>query len=141
MDIAAIEWLGVLVATIVVFTSGLVWFSPKGFFPAWWRAMGRSAEEQPAAGGSSMALVFGSTLVAIVAQVAMTALVIGLVDPAGDVTLGEGLAVGLVLGIVVAGAALGHRLFAGHGFRVWTLEIGNDVLNLVLAGAILSFWY
>ena len=34
-------------------------------------------------------------------------------------------------------ASLGHRLFAGYGVKVWLLEVGNDVLNFTLMGAIL----
>jgi len=33
---------------------------------------------------------------------------------------------------------LGHRLFGGHGYRVWLIEAGNDVLNWTIAGSILS---
>ncbi|MFM2106455.1 MAG: hypothetical protein RL338_1487 [Chloroflexota bacterium] len=141
MDLGSIEWLGVLVATVVVFVSGLAWFSPRAFFPVWWRAMGKG-DETPGSGGGPMALVFGLTLVAIVAQVTAIALVIqAAAGSAGDVDLATGLGIGLVVGIAVAGASLGHRLFAGHGVRVWAIEVGNDVLNLALAGAILSFWY
>lgn len=141
MDLSTIEWLGVLVATIVVFVSGLLWFSPRAFYPAWWRAMGRT--DEPGGGtGTPMALVFGLTLVGIVAQATAMALVLELAASGGmDVDLPTGLAAGLVVGVAVAAAALGHRLFAGHGLRAWALEVGNDVLNFVLMGAILSLWY
>lgn len=45
---------------------------------------------------------------------------------------------GLIAGLLVAAASLGHRLFAGHGYRVWLIEVGNDVVNCVIAGAILG---
>jgi|GEM_PF-1812200 len=32
-----------------------------------------------------------------------------------------------------------HRLFAGQGFRVWLLEVGSDVLNFGLMGAVLGW--
>ncbi|NCA13992.1 MAG: hypothetical protein EBS89_07635 [Proteobacteria bacterium] len=38
-----------------------------------------------------------------------------------------------------AAAPLGHRLFGGHGFGVWALEVGNDVINCVLMGGILTY--
>ena len=141
MELASVQWLGVLVCTIVVFTSGMLWFSQRAFFPVWWRAMGRTEQDLP--GGSSMALVFGLTLVGMVFQATALALVLGLVRDAG---LGEidpltGLLAGLVVGIAVAAASLPHRLFAGHGVRAWALEIGNDLLNFVLMGLILSIWY
>ena len=45
---------------------------------------------------------------------------------------------GALLGCAAAAAMLGHRLFGGHGYRVWLIEAGNDVLNWTIAGAILS---
>mgnify|MGYP000386092730 CR=1 FL=1 len=35
---------------------------------------------------------------------------------------------------------LSHRMFAGQGFKVWLLEIGNDVVALAVVGAILAAW-
>lgn len=141
MDLATVQWLGVLVCTIVVFTSGMLWFSQRAFFPVWWRAMGRTDADVP--GGANMPLVFGLTLVGMVLQATAVALVLGLVRDAGfgDLDQLTGLLVGIVLGIAVAAASLSHRLFAGHGVRVWALEVGNDLLNFALMGLILSFWY
>ncbi|NBT94097.1 MAG: hypothetical protein EBT47_03610 [Chloroflexi bacterium] len=49
--------------------------------------------------------------------------------------------VGLVAGVgFTATAPLGHRLFGGHGFGVWALEVGNDILNCVLMGGILAYF-
>ena len=56
--------------------------------------------------------------------------------------LGKGAIVGLVAGIGIAAASsMGHRLFGEQGFRVWGLEVSNDILNLVLMGAILGGWH
>mgnify|MGYP006302398343 FL=1 len=52
----------------------------------------------------------------------------------------DGLVVGLVVGIgFAASAPLGHRLFGGHGFGVWALEVSNDILNCALMGGILAY--
>ena len=57
-----------------------------------------------------------------------------------DATLAQGALVGLLVGVAVIGAALGHRLFGGHGWKVWLLESGADLLVIVVMGAVLSFW-
>ena len=42
MDFGSINWLAVLLATIVSFVSGFIWFGPKTFYPVWWKALGKS---------------------------------------------------------------------------------------------------
>jgi len=59
-------------------------------------------------------------------------------DDAGYIGAVAGAGWGLLIGLVIATAALGHRLFGGHGFKVWMIEVGNDVLNCVIIGAILG---
>jgi hypothetical protein len=140
MDFSSINWLAVLLGVVVTFFSAFVWFSPKAFYPTWWKAMGKNPTEQP--GESNMILVFGLTLVAIVVQNTFLALVIDAVARAtGNVTLVSGLATGLVVGVITATASLGHRLFAGQGLKVWAIEVSNDVLNLAVAGVVFSFFY
>jgi len=33
-----------------------------------------------------------------------------------------------------------NKLFAGNGFKVWAIEVGDHLLNFVLFGAILGVW-
>jgi hypothetical protein len=40
----------------------------------------------------------------------------------------------------VAPTSLANKLFAGHGFKVWAIEVGNHLLNFLLFGAILGAW-
>ena len=84
-------------------------------------------------------LVFGLVTVSALAQGVIMSVVLGTVTHGADASLGTGLSVGLVTGLAVILPALGHRLFAGHTVKVWVLECGNDLLNFVLMGAVLSF--
>ena len=62
---------------------------------------------------------------------------------AGDASFGAvgGGLTGLLIGIGLrAASSLGHRLFAGAGFRVWLIEVGSDVVNLTIMGIILGAW-
>ncbi len=135
---SSINWLGVVLATVVGFTSGAVWFGPKTFYPVWWRALGKPEGGEPG-GGMSMGVVFGSTFVAVVVQAIVMALVIGKLDEASDVGPAQGGLVGLILGVGIAAApSLSHRLFGQQGFKVWLIEVASDVLNVTLMGIVIA---
>ncbi|MFM7144885.1 MAG: DUF1761 domain-containing protein [Actinomycetales bacterium] len=141
VPLAEINWLAVIVASAVSFVIGFAWFSPKTFFPVWWRAMGRRADEAPDS-GHSMAVVFGLTLAGILAQAIVLALVIELIRASGqDVTWWGGAATGALMGVGFAAAAsLSHHLFAGFSLRAWVLEVGQDIVCLAAMGAVLGAW-
>jgi hypothetical protein len=135
-----INYLALFVAAIAAFAVGAIWFGPKTFFPVWWKLQGRKPED--AAGSGNVGLMFGLTFVAQFAMGFAVALVLKLEELAGvAVNVGTGMQVGLLLGVFVAAAAsLSHRLFAGHGYRVWLLEVGNDIAAVVVMGLILGAW-
>ena len=140
MDFGSISIVGVLVAFLINFVIGFVWFGPKTFFPIWWKEIGKTGDPGE---GANKGIVFASTAVAGLISATGLALIFDLVSKVGgDVTLLTGLATGLTVGIfVMAAPALSHRLFAGNGFKVWLLEIGSDVLGFVGMGIVLSFFY
>ena len=141
MNLADLNWLAIVVATLAAFAAGAIWFGPKTFFPVWWKLMGKEPNADPGA-NSNMVGVFASTFVGALVQAFTLAIIIHFVA-AGDATFGAlaggltGLLVGLGLG---AASSLSHRLFAGVGFRVWLIEIGSDVVNLTIMGVILGAW-
>jgi len=67
MDFGSINWLAVLLATVVSFISGFIWFGPKTFYPVWWKAMGKSPNSEPGS-SQNMGVVFGSITVALFVQ-------------------------------------------------------------------------
>lgn len=140
MDALSLNWLAIVVAFVVVFIAGALWFSPKAFFPVWWKALGKTPDEMD--GEPNMAVIFGSTAVAAFVQVLGIAVAIGIVSIAfGPVGPLGGMLVGLVLGVVfTAAGSLSHRLFGLQGFRVWAIEVGSDVLNYVLAGLVIGLF-
>lgn len=141
MPYSEINWLAVLAASLVSFVIGFMWFSPRTFFPVWWKAMGRRADEAPE-GGLPMGVVFGLTVVGILVQATTLALVVELIRMTGqDVEWWSGAAVGALMGIGFAAAAsLSHHLFAGFSIRAWVLEVGQDIVCLAAMGAVLGAW-
>lgn len=140
MDFSSINFVGVLVAFLVNFVVGFIWFGPKTFFPVWWKAIGKTGD--PGA-DADMKVVFTSTAVAGLVSASGLALIFDLLARTGrEIGPALGLGTGLIVGIMVMAApALSHRLFAGNGFKVWLLEIGSDVLGFALMGVALSYFY
>ena len=134
MDLSGLNWLAIAIAFVAAFIASFIWFGPKTFYPIWWQAMGRTPEDTP--GSSSMGVVFGLTALSTFIYTVVTAWV---VHVAGAHSLGAGAVTGFIIGAgVAATSSLGHRLFAGHGLKVWAIEVGSDVLNFVIIGAIVG---
>ena len=141
MDLT-IAWGGVAAASLAAFVANFLYFGQRTMFPVWWRALGRGDQVPGGGDGGGMGRTFGMVAAAVVAQALVVDVALATISSAtGRVTLGTGALVGLGLGVVAAGASLGHRLFSGQGVTVWTIEIGGDVLGLAVMGAVLSFWF
>jgi hypothetical protein len=149
VDFSNINWLAVFVASISSFIIGAVWFGPKTFYPIWVKAQGREMPVQDGkSSGAEMALMFGGTYVGALVQVATLAVLLELARLANPTLgAGEGAFLGLVFGIGLgAFASLSHRFFGqanGNPYsalKVWLIEVGQDVLCLTIAGAIIGAW-
>jgi lysylphosphatidylglycerol synthetase-like protein (DUF2156 family) len=135
-----INFLAVFVAAVVATIIGAVWFGPKTFFPVWWKTLGKTPDQQP--GSSNMAYVFGMTFLGVLAMVFGLAFVMQLSEAAsGPMSWANGAFFGALIGLLIGGgASMSHRMFSGQGFKIWALEVGNDVVALAAAGAILALW-
>ena len=140
MFLLELNWIAILVAFVAAFIAGAIWFGPKTFFPAWWRAMGKDPNNMEVT--SNMAVTFGATAIAAFIEAVTVASVIYFVAQSNpNFGVLEGGLVGLFLGLGLAAASsLSHRLFAGQGFKVWILEVGSDVVNLTIMGLIIGAW-
>jgi len=136
MDFSSINWLAVVVCVIVSMVSGSLWFNPKTFYPAWWKAIGRSENDAP--GMQNMGMVWGLTILSSFVQATSVALMI---NTMGSMTLGSGALAGFMLWLgFVATTSLTNKLFAGQ-LKAWVLEQGNHFVNFLLFGAILGVWH
>ena len=59
MDFASINWLAVVACVVASMVIGSLLFNPKTFYPAWWKAIGRSENDAP--GMQNMGMVWGLT--------------------------------------------------------------------------------
>jgi len=140
--------LAVLVSSIVCFIIGAVWFGPRTFYPIWMKALGREVptERVKMTGGETL-LMFGGTYVAALIQVSTLGIIVAAARLLHPVTWGTGLFLGFIFSVGLgAFASLSHRMFAQPDFKiykslkVWLIEVGQDVVCLSIAGAILGAW-
>lgn len=141
MTLSGLNFVGVIVAFGFSFVSGAIWFGPKTFYPIWMKARG-IASGQLSHNQNKPVLLFGGTIIGILAQTLTLAIIINSLQQVGsDLTMIEGAGIGLALGVGVAAfASLSHRLFGGENMKVWIIETANDALNLTVAGAIITFF-
>lgn len=134
MSLSNVNWLAVIVCVLLNVAAGFIWYHPRVFFDAWWRGIGRRADESPA---PSPTLYIWTLLAALVEAVFVSMLL----DAMGSASLASGLQAGFMIWLgFVATTNLVNNLFAGRGWTVWAIEAGNHLVYLLLTGAILSIW-
>ncbi len=141
MDISIINWLAVVVCVVVSMVTGSIWYHPKTFFNIWWVGIGKKEGEVP--GTQNMAMTWILTVLGSAVQAVAMAFMVPAV--AGSMSSGVNAGTGALTGFMiwlgfVAPTYLVNKLFAGHGLKVWLIEIGNHLLNFVIFGAILGAW-
>jgi hypothetical protein len=141
MTFSGLNFVGILIAFIVSFASGGIWFGPKTFYPIWMKARGIESG-QLNANQNKPALLFGGTIVGVLVQTITLGLIItSLQRNLPDFGILDGAGVGFALGVGIAMfASLSHRLFGGENIKAWLIETTNDALNLTIAGAIIAFF-
>jgi hypothetical protein len=135
MNLGSINWLAVIVCVVVSMISGSIWYNPKTFFPVWWKVVGAGREP----GMGNMGMTWGLTILSSFVQAVAMAI---MVNALGITTAGAGAGIGFMLCLgFVAPTNLVNKLFAGHGLKIWAIEVGNHLINFVLFGAILGAWH
>ena len=139
MNFSAINWLAVIVCVVASMIIGGFWFSPKTFFPIWWKAIGKSEKDTP--GGTNMGLVWGLIILSSFVQAVFMALMVNAMGSiSGGTSLMSGATAGFFLWLgFVAPSSLTNKLFADR-LKAWVLEAGNHLVTFVVMGAILGAW-
>jgi hypothetical protein len=132
-----LNWLAVIVAGLAYFALGAAWFAPATFGKAWQRSMGWQMPEGERPGP---ALYIGPLITCLLAAIAVAMLG----QASGTDTFGEGIVLGLVSGIGIAGAVL----FVTGVFdpkkpdpMTWFgITAGYHLVGLLIASVIVSVW-
>ena len=132
LDLAALNWWAILVATVAAFALGGLWYGPL-FAKPWMEAIGKSAEELPAPPMPFVVSFFAALLTCVVMALLMQGL--------GIRTLGGGLAMGLAVGVgFIAASTASDAAHSGTGMRLWTITAGYRVVLSLIMGGILGAW-
>jgi hypothetical protein len=141
--------LPVLISSAVSFIIGAIWFGPNTLYPVWMKALGREIpKERVKMSTGETLLMFGGTYIAALIQVATLGLIIAMARTIdANLSAGTGALFGFVFSVGLgAFASLSHRMFSQPDFKVyrslkvWLIEVGQDVVCLTIAGAIIGAW-
>jgi Protein of unknown function (DUF1761) len=139
LDLSGINWLAVIVATVVYFALGALWFAPQTPLGRAWVAA--SGYTSPSSGAASSNLFYIFPAITCFIAVVATAL---LAKATGTDTIGEGLILGLVVGIGYAGAILVSTSafeFSKPNQWAWGLiDASYHVVGLIIAAIILALF-
>jgi len=129
-----LNWLAVIVATLAWFAFSAIWYSVPPLSKAWASA----AKVDTSGDGPPLALLFVPTLIGYF----VTTVVIGLlVAGIGADSLGEGVALGVVLGVGFGMVgALVSQVYEGKGSSYFVINGLNAVIAYGIVAAILAVW-
>jgi hypothetical protein len=140
MTFSDLNLIGVVVAFIVSFISGAIWFGPKTFYPIWMKAKGNTTGQLTTSQNKPV-LLFGGTILGVLIQTLTLALIINSLGKHVEIGIEDGAGIGFALGVGISMfSSLSHRLFGGESLKVWVIETANDAINLTIAGAIIAFF-
>jgi hypothetical protein len=142
MDFSSINWLAVIACVVASMVIGSIWFSPKTFFPIWWKAIGKSDSPDMSGSTIGMGLTWGLIIFSSFVQAVFISL---FVNAMGSMTGGASLLSGGTTGFLlwlgfVAPSSLTNKLFADR-LKAWVLEAGNHLITFVVMGAIVGAWH
>ena len=135
---AIVNLWAVFVSAIVSMIIGSIWYGPL-FGKKFMHEMGMNSwsKEKQDAMKKKMGL---SYFMQFIASFVMFYVLAGIVIGFGHVTVGEGMLTGLILWIgFVVPIKLGDKLWGGSKALFW-LGIGNMLITLIAAGAIIGAW-
>ena len=133
MQEVPLSW-AMLVAAIIRFVVGGLWFSPFAFAEPWRRLVGLSAEQMKATMPKAIAAD-------VVASLLMAWVLAHAVVYAGATTLGLGAAVGFFnwLGFIAV-IQFTAVLYEQRSLKLFAIQSGFNLVSLLLMGALLAVW-
>lgn len=134
MDFSSINWLAVLLCLVASMVIGSIWFSPKVFYPAWWKAIGKTDKDAPEGGG--MGGMMGTWIGVIVSSLIQAIFMGFMTNAMGANNWSAGAMTGFWLWLgFLAPASLTNKLFADR-VPAWFYEAGNHLVTFLVMGAI-----
>ena len=137
-DLSTINWLAVIVGTVIYFGLGAIWYSPVLFARPWQRSIGWDPQQTPP---EQRATTYVVPFIAYLVMAIGTAM---LAAATRSDTFGDGVVLGLVLGI---GFAAMHSVvdasFDPNKPQPWTwfaITASYNAIGLLVVAVIVSVW-
>lgn len=142
MEIPHINYLAVLVAGLVIFALGGLWYSPVLFARRWIALQGRTEEQMRAdAARANMPIMYASVLLCGLLTAWVLALIIAHLDPRVSMTSVHGALLGFLCWLGFAAAtSYGRDLFSMRPRQLWLIDSMYNLVSFLLAGIILAAW-
>ena len=137
MELSNINFLALIVAALVSFAIGALWYSPVLFSKIWQRNVNLSDEEL---GKANMALIFGSSFLLILMMNFGLAIILQ-GHASNEISATSGALYGFLIGSFFIATSIGiNMLYQRKSFSLWAIDAGYQVLYLTASGAILGAW-
>lgn len=133
MDFSTINWIGAVVAAILAFALGGLWYAPFLFGKAWQRESGLSDEQ---IADANMGATFGIAFVWALLGAIAFALFLGS-DPGPVMATGAGFMAGLFW--VASSFGINYQ-FEQRSMGLWLINGGYHTAQYTLYGVVLGFW-
>ena len=137
-----INWLAILVAAIVIFALGGLWYSPVLFVKKWLALQNRTVEQERAqAASANMPLMYASAVLTALITAWVMAMVFAHIANDMPMNAAQGALLGFLLWLGFAGAtSYAMAIFSGKPRQLWLIDSAYNLVSFVLAGIILAVW-
>ena len=142
MHVPPVNWLAILVAGIVIFVLGGLWYSPILFSKKWLALQNKTEEQMRAeAAGANMPLMYASAFVTGLITAWAMALVFAHIANDMPMNAAHGALLGFILWLgFAASTSYATALFSGKPRQLWLIDTAYNLVSFVLAGIILAVW-
>ena len=133
-----INYWAVLVAAVVSFLAGWLWYSKSLFGKAWTKLQGVTEKQMQEAHKKAMG---PKMLAGFLSTVVMSFVMAHVVDAFAAETVASGLQAGFWMWLgFVAPVMLGMVLWQDKSFKLYLIDVGHYLVALLIMGVILAAW-
>ncbi len=142
MHVPPVNWLAILVAGIVIFVLGGLWYSPILFSKKWLALQNKTEEQMRAeAAGANMPLMYASAFITGLIIAGAMAMVFAHIANDMPMNAAHGALLGAILWLgFAATTSYATALFSGKPRQLWFIDSAYNLVSFVLAGIILAVW-
>lgn len=139
MEFNDINYLAVIVAALVSFGLGALWYSPVLFGKLWQNEVGLSDEQLKEGGSGAMMTTFGGSLILMIVMILGLAMILS--AQVGIMDLMRGLKTGLLAGAMFAASSMGiNYLYQRKSMKLFFIDACYQVAYMGISGIILAIW-